>query len=135
MTAGWNLQWAMRSTAPEKVIVIPDGTLPFPWRRHMFGSSHVCCLEVNKERSIAVTDHRCRQGAHENVTGTVGADQADGECGKRTCFSSAFQAGNASAACSHNDGPETRREPACGGERRRRGGDGDFAQLPRLAGV
>jgi hypothetical protein len=66
----------------------------------MFGSSHVCCLEVDKERSIAVTDHRCRQGAHEDVTGTVGADQADGECGKRNWLSSALEAGNAGAACS-----------------------------------
>src|SRR4051795_8704838 len=105
MTAGWNLQWATRSTAPKKVIVIPDGTLPFPRRRHMFGSSHVCRLEVDKERSIAVTDHRCRQGAHEDVTG---------------------------AACSHDDGPETRREPACGGERRRKVVDGDAAHILRL---
>jgi hypothetical protein len=57
----------------------------------------------------------------------VGADQADGECGKRNWLSSALEAGNASAACSHNDGPETRREPACGGERRRKVVDGDSA--------
>ena len=102
-----------RPRKPKESLGVPHSvpvTTPFPLQghRHMFGSSEIRCLEVGKEGGIAALDDRCRQGAHEDITGAVGADKGNGESGKRNRFGSAFETGDPSAARCHDDGLETR---------------------------